>query len=405
MNRQASAAAGWPRRAPGMTPVKNQAYVWMTVLTMVLSTLLWGIQPAIAAPQTTAEASGAKAAGAVSGINGAGALRSVDAAAASRANAVDAVSRANAAGAVSRACENLIAKERQEGALSSWAYVALSAAGRDVRTAGYNRTVSTQSTQAAETGDASDTATLIFLLRAGGKNPADYEGRNIVQELLAMQSPSGKFADNRFDGGERLVNAHIWAILSLTAAGAEWPAESKEKARQWLQDQQHADGSFHWDSQNRTMADVDSTGMALMALAALGETADRPAVQRAVAYLQSTQEPSGGFASWGAENPESIAMVINALSALGHDPASAAWHQSGGGPIDALLRFQRQDGAFTHVSGGNADEMATFQAILALRAVCDGKPFFVTVAPTPVKTVNPASQQAVSPATLLGAAP
>ncbi|WP_054693136.1 hypothetical protein [Syntrophomonas palmitatica] len=59
-------------------------------------------------------------------------------------------------------------------------------------------------------------------------------------------------------------------------------------------------------------------------------------------------------------------MVIQALISLGIDPGGSEWKKKGGGPADALLKYQRPDGAFSHINGGKSNIMATQQALLAL---------------------------------------
>jgi hypothetical protein len=106
--------------------------------------------------------------------------------------------------------------------------------------------------------------------------------------------------------------------------------------------------------------------MALMALGVLGENKDSPAVRKAAAYLKSVQENNGGFASWGAANPESCRFVIEGLTAVGIDPAGADWTKNGGNPVSALLSYQLPDGSFEHVKGTGGNAMSTEQALLGL---------------------------------------
>ncbi|MGB9886522.1 MAG: stalk domain-containing protein [Moorellales bacterium] len=272
---------------------------------------------------------------------------------------------ARAATELNRALEGaktyLLNLEKTKGSLSSWSYVALAVSGAPLNAAGVESALATLDGKETTTR-----ALLILTLLAAGQDPYHYRGANPVAELAAAQLDSGKFADHLEEGGEKLVNAHLWAVLALRAAGTT--PNRPEAARQWLLRHQHADGAFHWDAL-ATAPDVDTTGMAMMTLAALGETPESPAVQKAVAYLRQAQLPDGGFASWGAENAESCSAVILGLVALGLDPRGPDFTRPGGDPVSALLRFQLPDGAFEHIKGGGADEMATQQALLALAAL------------------------------------
>ncbi|MEW6172890.1 MAG: stalk domain-containing protein [Bacillota bacterium] len=188
-------------------------------------------------------------------------------------------------------------------------------------------------------------------------------------------------------GGERLVNAHVWAVLALKTACADVSPEAKNKALQWLVSCQHTDGSFNWDAKSKN-PDVDSTGMALMALGALGENSNSPAVQKAAAYLRSVQKESGGFESWGEDNPESCNLVVNGLLSVGIDPLGQQWHKENGDILQAGLRHQLPDGGFSHATGGGADEMATAQSIMALQSIVNGQPFYACVGKSAAKNVD-----------------
>ena len=285
----------------------------------------------------------------------------------------------NAGQAMEKAAGYLLAREqKQEKPLATWSYVALAAAGKSLAGARAGQACAELLSSLAQSPSAgtADYCSLVFALIAAGKDPANYQGQNFVQKIQAAQLAGGKFADNidgsgqGENGKQALVNAHIWAVLALQAAGA--PIPDAAKARDWLLARQHADGSFHWYL-GETSPDVDSTGMALMALGALGERKDSPAVQKAAAYLRGAQENDGGFTSWGVANPESISTVIQGLLAVDLDPAGGQLRKPGGDPLTALLSFQLPDGAFAHTKGAGADEMATGQALLALAALHSGK--------------------------------
>ncbi len=281
--------------------------------------------------------------------------------------------------AMDGAAAYLLAQEKaSERALSLWTYLALAGTGQDISD---TRALMScrQWYEGIKTGELNDYSLLVLTLVAAGGNPCDYQGRNLVEMIRAAQIPDGKFADNidgsgLGDSGEQvLVNAHIWAVLALQAAGAEIPGLIK--ARQWLIARQHTDGSFNWNA-NSSKPDVDSTGMALMALGAIGENKDSPVVLKAVAYLKSVQESDGGFSSWGAPNPESCRMVISGLTAVGVDPAGPEWTKAGGSLVTALLNYQLPDGSFEHIKGGGGNMMATEQSLQGLADLYHGNTLF-----------------------------
>lgn len=277
--------------------------------------------------------------------------------------------------AMDRTADYLQSYEKmQEQPLTPWSYVDLAAAGRNLAVTKGGESCSQQLAVARSTTDYS---LLTLTLLGVGENPYNYRGQNLVERIRAVQLNDGKFADNldgsgQGDKGEQiLLNAHVWAILALHAAGAVIPEAGK--ARQWIVDQQHDDGSFNWSITGKT-ADIDSTGMALQALGVLGEKKDSQAVKRAFNYLKSVQENDGGFSSWGASNPESCAMVIEGLIAVGIDPA-AEMNKPGGNPVTAILSFQLADGSFGHIKGAGASEISTQQVLMALSDLYYGKIF------------------------------
>lgn len=265
-----------------------------------------------------------------------------------------------------------------ERLLSPWSYVVLGGCGYDLAGTGVRQSCA-QQLAGLQSGELNNYSILVLTLLAAGGNPYDYQGRNLVEKIRAAQLPDGKFAD-KVDGGglgangeQLLANAHMWAVLALHAAGAGIP--DARKAGEWLCNQQHDDGSFNWNLAGRT-PDVDSTGMALLALGALGKKDSSPVVQKAAAYLKSAQEENGGFSSWGAANAESCCMVISGLTAVGIDPAGTGWTVPAGDPVTALQSYRLPDGSYEHIKGAGSNVMATEQALQALADLYYGNTLF-----------------------------
>lgn len=202
----------------------------------------------------------------------------------------------------------------------------------------------------------------IIGVAAAGKDPHNFGGVNLVEAVKGTMLANGHFADSVADNktgkpvGNELVNAHIFGIIALHVAGE--PIPNKQKAIEWLLAQQHHDGGFTWDVKyfddpedyDLIESDVDMTAAALMAFAILGVDEKHPSVARAFEFLHQKQMDNGGFDSWGTENPESCAWVIQAIRLHGQDPMGPMWTKpSGGNPVSAMLRFQVADGSFTHV--------------------------------------------------------
>lgn len=127
--------------------------------------------------------------------------------------------------------------------------------------------------------------------------------------------------------------------------------------------------------------DPDVTAMTLQALAPWFDTNEicRAAADRALDYLSSTQLENGGFNGMGKDNAESSAQVLLALSELGIDyRADDRFIKNGNTVFDSLLRFQLEDGSFSHSIGGDFNQSATVQTFytsiaLQLRSVGQGR--------------------------------
>ncbi|NMA52990.1 MAG: copper amine oxidase [Peptococcaceae bacterium] len=267
----------------------------------------------------------------------------------------------------------LLGQEKEQNRpLSPWSYIALATSGRDLDGTMVLQSCAQQLELLQPDDELNNYSLLLLTLLAAGQDPHNFKGHNLVARLQAAQLPDGKFADNIDHSGagaygqQVLLNAHVWAVLALHAAGAECPDEAK--ARQWLIDQQHPDGGFNWNLLDAG-SDVDSTGMTLTALGLLGERQDSPAVQKAVNYLKQAQENNGGFASWGAVNPESCSYVIEGLTAVGIDPLGTEWTKPGGNMASAILSHSLPDGSFEHTKGGGSNPMATEQSLIGLSDV------------------------------------
>ncbi|MEW5921386.1 MAG: S-layer homology domain-containing protein [Bacillota bacterium] len=244
-----------------------------------------------------------------------------------------------------------------------WPILALAGLGEDVEPLINRREAQVRQGQLFDAVKNTDYQRTLVAVAAAGKDPRDFGQKNLVKDIKGSQLSSGKFA-NTVDGrGETLVNAHIWGIISLYSAGETIP--NREMALRWLEQQQNGDGGFSIDI-NVSISDVDMTGMALMAFAALGKDKQYPAVIKALDYLQSQQALDGGFIGWGGSGSESIAQVIQGLMMLGIDPTGPAWTKRGGNPVNALERYRLGDGSYSKEPGGKSDTMSTYQALIAL---------------------------------------
>lgn len=200
---------------------------------------------------------------------------------------------------------------------------------------------------------------LILVLTMTDQDPRDFAGLDIVQLLSAQLEPSGTYQVT--DTFKQSL-----AILGLAAAGEAVP----QAAVTWLVDQQAENGS--WDDGFGTLDNPDATAMAIMGLLAAGEEPSDDTIVRAIDFLRGSQETTGGWAyspGLGA-SANSTALVIQALQAVGEDwyTDSGPWSSEGNTPLDALLSFQSDSGAFQADFGDGPfdDYYSTTQTIPAL---------------------------------------
>lgn len=120
-------------------------------------------------------------------------------------------------------------------------------------------------------------------------------------------------------------------------------------------------------------SNVDVTAMALQALAPYTKTDStvREATDTALGILSHELRESGTYQSYGAENPESAAQAVIALSALGIDPAADARFITAKNVtlIDGINAFGLAGGGFCHTYGGGFNATATVQSLLSLISV------------------------------------
>ena len=256
---------------------------------------------------------------------------------------------------------------------SEWLVIALARSGRDVPDSYYDSVVRAVQSAKGQLSDKKSTeyARTILALTAIGKDPADVGGYDLLAGLADMD-------DVTYQG----INGAIFALLALDSGKYDVPAAA-EGGTQVTRDglvayilaQQLSDGGW---ALSGTSADPDVTAMALQALAPYrtgDETVDT-AVDKGVQLLSDMQLSDGGYSSWGTLNSESCAQVLIALATLGIDPVSdSRFAKNGLTVLDALLAYA-VSGGFRHTVDGEADAIATEQALCALTAyarLLDGK--------------------------------
>lgn len=187
---------------------------------------------------------------------------------------------------------------------------------------------------------------------AAGGDVTDLGGLNLPLSMTTFLSPTGEYASTAFG-----PFSHAEAMLGLIAADeAVDPA-----AIAWLLAAQGDDGS--WGS-------PDADGIALHVLGRLGESAPVEAVSGAIAALQATIQPDGGWGYGLPSSPNSTSEVAQGLVAAGENPFAPRWSQVVSGSLhsgaDPVIAQQGADGCWPNLFGPGADPFATTDAILLL---------------------------------------
>mgnify|MGYP002517192859 CR=1 FL=1 len=204
---------------------------------------------------------------------------------------------------------------------------------------------------------------LILALSAIGKDARKVGDWNLVQAYSA----------NGFNWIKKQgINGPVFALIALDSK--QYPTADttiRSQCVEYILSKELTGGGW---ALSGAAADPDMTAMALQALAPyVSDATVAAACERAFGVLSSIQKDTGGYASWGSVNSESIAQVVVACTAHGIDPhTDPRFVKNGRSALDALLSFYVKEGkGFAHVLDGSntaVNGMATDQACYALAA-------------------------------------
>ncbi len=205
------------------------------------------------------------------------------------------------------------------------------------------------------------TGKLALGVAAAGMDPRAFVGADLVISLTDYYSPStGSFGPTNWD--------QSLAMLGWRAAGEAIPLTATTQLRS------RVNGDGGWSYAPGGDSDVDSTALALEALAAGEEPYTSTVMVNALAYLEGTQESDGGFPyqpTFGS-NANSTGYALRGLIAAGADPLTIPTTIGTTGPISYLLSLQTDSGGFAFVDvNEGANLFATVQTVPGLV----GKPF------------------------------
>ena len=272
---------------------------------------------------------------------------------------------ASAASAGKRATTWLVKAQNADGGFGStrgqasgslftgWASLGLAAGGlnpRDVERRGHSAIdfIRGEAGQVREVGEVERT---ILVIEAAGLSSRRFAGRDFIARLERYRRQDGSFSG--------FISYTAFGILALRAAGSDATAAPAS----WLVGKQNADGGFGLAP--GAQSDVDNTGAAIQALAAVGRSGP---IGDAVRFLRDVQNTDGGFGQFDgrSSNAQSTAYAVQGLVAAGRNPGR--FEKGGRSPIAYLRSLQRQNGSvnYSRVSS-QTPVWVTAQAVMALR--------------------------------------
>ena len=182
-------------------------------------------------------------------------------------------------------------------------------------------------------------------------------------------------AGHQVSGAYGAFNATLYAAIAKRALGGV-PADTVA----YIQVAQEAGGGWNFAGDPtavQAQADIDTTALAIQALAAAQVAGNDPDLRQGVAYLATTHQANGSWQSFGADDPNSTAVAMIAITAAGFDPTVKCWRDvtapalSGGAytsPANWLRADQLPSGQFASPNDQfGVNTFATSQAVQALR--------------------------------------
>jgi energy-coupling factor transport system substrate-specific component len=220
---------------------------------------------------------------------------------------------------------------------SGWATMALSAGGKDPRSASVHGGPDALQYLAKTIKQESDPGSVErTMLAASTVNSVEMAAFGSLRERLRrLPGRDGSVSEQS--------NLTAFGILALRAARLPVPRAMIS----WLARQQDRDGGFNYATRG-AISDVDDTGAVLEALAGSGHNAT---VVRAVRFIRDQQNADGGFpaGAGGPSNAQSTAFAVQGLIAAGVSPEAVRRGRSRN-PLAYLRSLIQPDGAVDYAN-------------------------------------------------------
>jgi len=188
-----------------------------------------------------------------------------------------------------------------------------------------------------------------LLAEVVGANPGDFGGHNLIAALdasVCQRAGSGGTARCPAAGSYSYASSVFDQALGVMAQLRAGQRRQAAAPVSYLESLQHADGSFP-SLIPGSGADVDSTAMAVMALALVPGRAAAADLKSGVAWIASRQQRDGGFPGAGGNSINSAGLAIQALTLR-----RARYRARIAAAETFLASEQNANGGFTAYAGG-----------------------------------------------------
>ncbi len=211
---------------------------------------------------------------------------------------------------------------------------------------------------------------IVLVAKPLGLSPTAFDpqsdgARNLVAVVDSGAAPDGSYG---------AFNATLYAALAKQQTTGDVPAPTLAVIRA----AQQANGGWNFAGDNTgTDLDVDSTALAVQALVAGTATSTDANLVKALQFLADNQKANGSWQAFGADDPNSTATAVVAITATGFDVTTSCWRDTArpaktgtayGSPVNWLRSQQAADG---HIASANdafppVNTFATTQSVQAL---------------------------------------
>jgi hypothetical protein len=133
-------------------------------------------------------------------------------------------------------------------------------------------------------------------------------------------------AGHQPNGSYGAFNATLYAAIAKRTLGGV-PADTLTL----IKGAQQANGGWDFGGDptgHSAAADVDTTALAIQALVSSGVGRSDPRLRAGLAFLARRQRAVGAWQSFGANDPNSTAVAMFAITAAGYDPTASCWRDT-----------------------------------------------------------------------------